>query len=56
MEEDTHYKNLKNGFSHFILLNELEKLCQKSPFQNHWSLMPTNTFRMRTVPSIDIMK
>ncbi len=39
MEEDTQYKNQKIGFSHSILLNELEELCQKSPFQNHWSLL-----------------
>ena len=39
MEEDTQYKNQKIVFSHSILLNELEELCQKSPFQNHWSLL-----------------
>jgi hypothetical protein len=54
MEEDTHFKNLKNGFSHSILLNELEKLCQKSPFQNHWSLlyMCLETFQIRTANSV----
>jgi hypothetical protein len=37
MREETHYKKII--FSHSVLFNELEKLCQKSPFQNHWSLL-----------------
>jgi hypothetical protein len=39
MEEYIQFKTGKNSFLHSIFFNELGKLCQKSPFQNHWSLL-----------------
>jgi hypothetical protein len=39
MEEDMQYKNQRIGFPHSILINELEKLCQKPPFENQWNLI-----------------
>ncbi len=35
MREETQYKKIV--FSHSVLFYELEKLCNKSPFQNYWS-------------------